>query len=176
MSELSLSEISARLRTQDNRITQNPMFCVQQKRRVVGLDPRWTDNTIWYHNGEKVDEECEGAIKVGVLDLWETVMVAFTEEGCKEYLRQNAHNLREPRIYVESFNRCPEMILLRHWLENRDVQGSTMDRLLTHCQKFIAAQEIISPETVHQTDRVIENAYEFIEVVCNIVGYHKSED
>lgn len=30
-----LFAIGEQLRTQDNRITQNPMFCVQEKRRVV---------------------------------------------------------------------------------------------------------------------------------------------
>jgi hypothetical protein len=31
-------------------------------------------------------------------------------------------------------------------------------------------------ETIYQTDRVIENAYEFIEEICNVVGYVASED
>jgi hypothetical protein len=112
-----LQLIGERLRTQDNRITQNPMFCVQQKRRIYGLDPRWTDNTVWYRNGEMVEDGTEeNAERVGYLDYWETVMVAFTEGGCNEYLRQNGHNLKEPRIYVESFNRCPEMIAIRDFL------------------------------------------------------------
>lgn len=111
-----LQEIAARLRTQDNRITENPMFCVQQKRRVTGLHRDYSDNTVWILDGEKVDPETEGAREYGIQDHWETVMTAFTEDGCKEYLRLNGHNLREPRIYVESFNRCPEMIAIREWL------------------------------------------------------------
>lgn len=47
----------------------------------------------------------------------------------------------------------------------------TKDRLLAHCRAFIEAQNITCAETVHQTDRVIENAYEFIEGICDIVGY-----
>ena len=43
------------------------------------------------------------------------------------------------------------------------------------CQKFIEDNGIYCPETVYQTDHVIENAYEFIEDICNIVGY-KEED
>ena len=50
------------------------------------------------------------------------------------------------------------------------------DALLAHCEKFIRDQRIHCPEAVHQTDRVIENAYEFIEGICNIVGYHRMED
>lgn len=110
-----LLEIAARLRTQDNRITQNPMFCVQTHRRDV-VPGGFEDETVWVLDGEEVDEGTEDAEEYGIRWRWETVMVAFTEEGCKEYLRQNGHNLSEPRIYVESFNRCPEMIAIRDWL------------------------------------------------------------
>ena len=111
-----LLAIGERLRTQDNRITQNPMFCVQEKYKIRGLDQRWTDRTEWILDGETVEPETEGAEEYGYREEWQTVMVAFTEEGCKEYLRQNSHNLRVPRIYVESFNRCPEMIAIRQAL------------------------------------------------------------
>ena len=46
-----------------------------------------------------------------------------------------------------------------------------MTDLETFCREFIAAQRITCPETIYQTDRVIENAYEFIEGVCERVGY-----
>lgn len=110
-----LLEIAARLRTQDNRITENPMFCVQTKKRDV-VPEGFSCDTVWVLDGEEVDEGTEGAEEYNIRERWETVMVAFTEEGCKEYLRQNGHNLSEPRIYVESFNRCPEMIAIRKWL------------------------------------------------------------
>ncbi len=42
-----LAQIGERLRTQDNRCTSNPMFCVQEKRREYGFDSRWTDNHVW---------------------------------------------------------------------------------------------------------------------------------
>lgn len=44
------------------------------------------------------------------------------------------------------------------------------------CQKFIKEQGIGCPETIYQTDWVIENAYTFIEDICNIVGYEEDED
>ena len=112
-----LLAIGELLRTQDNRCTSNPMFCVQEKRRVLGMDPRWTDNEIWVgEEGETSPTARRGFTRTGYRDEWHTVMVAFTEDGCKEYLRQNGHNLRTPRIYVESFNRFPEMIAIREWL------------------------------------------------------------
>ncbi len=41
---------------------------------------------------------------------------------------------------------------------------------------FIDAQNITCAETIYQTDRVIENAYEFLERLCDIVGYKESDD
>lgn len=43
-------------------------------------------------------------------------------------------------------------------------------------QNFIEAQEISCAETIYQTDRVIINAYEFIESLVEIVGYKEYED
>lgn len=49
-------------------------------------------------------------------------------------------------------------------------------RLVKHCADFIKDNEIGDSETVHQYDHVIEKAYEFIEGVCDIVGYHPCDD
>lgn len=112
-----LADIGHRLRTQDNRMTAHPMFCVQEKRREYGYDPRWTDNCVWIgEDGEVSKVEVAGFRRTGYKDSWHTVMVAFTQVGCEDYLNMNRHNLGETRIYVESFYRCPEMIALREWL------------------------------------------------------------
>jgi len=50
------------------------------------------------------------------------------------------------------------------------------EALFKYCTDFIAKQKIECAETIHQTDRVIENAYEFIEGICDIVGYSESDD
>ena len=112
-----LQNIAHNLRTQDNRITQNPMFCVQTLHRDI-VPEEFANESIWVRDGEEIEwsEVDSNTKQYGVKNRWETVMVAFTEEGCKEYLRQNGHNLNKPRIYVESFNRCPEMIAIRDWL------------------------------------------------------------
>lgn len=43
-------------------------------------------------------------------------------------------------------------------------------------EKFIINNSITCPETIYQTDRVIINSYEFIEELCNVVGYLQIED
>ena len=50
------------------------------------------------------------------------------------------------------------------------------DKLWELCQKFISDNEISCAESVSQMDHVIENAYDFLADMCDIVGYHKDED
>lgn len=109
------------------------MFCVQIKRRDVGYDTAYSDRKCWLDSANELtiyddDKDFKGEPEgdeweeFGYADRWETVMVAFTEGGCEEYLRLNGHNERrrahneEVRIYVESFYRCPEMIAIREAL------------------------------------------------------------
>lgn len=129
MSEMDvLLDIRERLKSQDNRMTANPMFCVQIKVRDVGYDPPLCEDTCWLcpvsgdvAYGSKPQDGGEW-FEYGYMDRWETVMVAFTEKGCDEYLKLDGHNVRrrahggEVRIYVDSFNRCPEMIRIREAL------------------------------------------------------------
>jgi hypothetical protein len=44
------------------------------------------------------------------------------------------------------------------------------------CKKFVNDQEIDCAETIYQCDWVIENAYEFIQEVCEVVDYKPYED
>jgi hypothetical protein len=46
-------------------------------------------------------------------------------------------------------------------------------RLFLICQEFITKQRISCVEDIYQTDRVIENAYKFIDDICEEVGYYK---
>lgn len=123
----TLAEIGERLRTQDNRITENPMFCVQIKVRDTGYDIAYCDDRCWWNAGQlevvfEKPDDLDGWEEFGYKDRWETVMVAFTEKGCEEYLALDGHNVKrrahngEVRIYVESFNRCSEMIAIRKFL------------------------------------------------------------
>lgn len=59
---------------------------------------------------------------------------------------------------------------------DREPSIKDMALLWNTCIKFIEAQRISCPETIYQTDWVIENAYEFIQDICDQVGYQESED
>lgn len=121
---MSLTQIAERLRTQDNRMTAHPMFCIQILVRDVGYDSSYFDNVCW-HNSEESEtvyeepEDLEGWEEFGYVDRWETVMVCLTEQGCHDYMKLDGHNVKnrafngQTRIYVEPFNRCYEMIEIR---------------------------------------------------------------
>lgn len=49
-------------------------------------------------------------------------------------------------------------------------------KLLELCQKFIKDNQIGCAETIGQSDRVIVNAYDFLEEMCELVGYHVEVD
>jgi hypothetical protein len=44
------------------------------------------------------------------------------------------------------------------------------------CQKFINDQRISCAESIYQCDWVSENSPEFIEQVCEIIGYYEYRD
>lgn len=39
------------------------------------------------------------------------------------------------------------------------------------CERFVMDNDIHCPESIWQMDHVIGNAYEFIEEICNTIGY-----
>lgn len=50
-----------------------------------------------------------------------------------------------------------------------------MRRLWNLCEHFIYENRIGCAETIFQVDSVAENSPEFIECVCNIVGYSNGD-
>jgi hypothetical protein len=44
------------------------------------------------------------------------------------------------------------------------------------CKNFVKDMQISCSETIYQSDKVIEEAYELIEQICEIVGYHEIQD
>ena len=124
-----IAAIIERLHTQDNRITDNPLFAVQQRRRIYGMNADYCDNAEWILDGETItldpgEAPPDRAQKVGYVDKWEFVTGCMTEQGCKDYIVANGHNLHAPRIYAYGSYRNAEFIALRKWLMSlRDTAG-----------------------------------------------------
>ncbi|EON4697453.1 ead/Ea22-like family protein, partial [Escherichia coli] len=128
----SFGIIGENIRTQDNRITSDPMFCVYQKREIVVDADYDHDRIVWVDEDgneankrhsrrlellhENFREPPEKWRRVAVKDIDEFVTCCFTEQGCKDYLAVNGHNLRLPFIYVKSGFRNAEYIGIRNWL------------------------------------------------------------
>src|SRR5688572_8305289 len=91
-------EIGQRLRTQDNRATSLPIYIVQAKRRIYGLDTQYSDNVVWHDSdGNDADEtlskeleakydetgnESDGDYtRTSYLDIWEFKTACLTEIG-----------------------------------------------------------------------------------------------
>jgi hypothetical protein len=132
-------EIRFLLHTQDNRCTAEPFFVVQEKHRIYGIDAdehdashEWmtedcdgkADDDEAKELDEKYDngEPTPGWVRVGYVDEWRDVTGCFTEQGAKQFIRINGHNLKEPRIYAKSLYRNAEMIAIRKRLMGADYQ------------------------------------------------------
>jgi hypothetical protein len=56
-------------------------------------------------------------------------------------------------------------------MAHQEIDIERLKKLWVVCEKFIENQRISCPETIGQCDRVIENAYDLIEDICDVVGY-----
>lgn len=55
-------------------------------------------------------------------------------------------------------------------------EPSVEHRLLAYCRKFIDDKDITCGEAIYQCDHIAEVAQEFIECMCEIVGFKESSD
>lgn len=128
-----IARIGKAIREQDNRITEAPIFAVQQRHRIWGVEEgdghEWRSVEEWDPVSDAKAEEMEehfdcfleapdGYARIAYVDTWEFVTACFTEAGCKEYIRINGHNLTDPRIYAYGSYRNAEWRMIRQWLLN----------------------------------------------------------
>jgi hypothetical protein len=117
-----LTKLMREINSQDNRLTQVPLYCVQTKEsRAVPEDhaTKW----IYIHECEEIDfksmtddemmetfettdkeQLCrEGIVQeIGVEYYYRTVHVALTEKHAQAYMDRYRHNLTDPIIYVKA--------------------------------------------------------------------------
>ena len=135
----SLQAIGERLRTQDNLCTDAPIFAVQQKIRVYGVEDGYAEGHIWIDDDRDHEEVSELKARrldllqyhfrdfpdhykwVGYVEQWEFVTACFTMEGAQEHIRINGHNLRESRVYAYGSFRNPEYRAVRDALMKGEV-------------------------------------------------------
>lgn len=66
------------------------------------------------------DGDCTSWERVPVIEFDEFVTACFTEEGCRNYITKNRHNLNKPFIYASSLYRNDEMISIMNFLSIGD--------------------------------------------------------
>lgn len=116
------------------------MFIVQQKREYA-CDPERSfgfDSTrdVWIDLREsvEVDDKTSRRLEAAYLSarrsrtnkyericlgtVWEFVTACFTEQGCKDFIAINGHNLKEPRIYAKGSYRNYEYQAVRNFLKD----------------------------------------------------------
>jgi len=147
-----MAEISQNLKTQDNRITADPLFVVFQKREIVTHEDFDYDRISWGSSDGEAPEEIQEQLnelygdvesdffredqithtsedgtetwqRAALKEIDEFVTACFTEAGAEAYLKSNGHNLRQPFIYVTSLFRNEEMKNLREWLSTSPGNG-----------------------------------------------------
>ena len=134
-----LEQIANNIVTQDNRITDQPMFIVQEKIRDYGYEEGYADDYEWMieegHGPEKASpavamlldrllflpnpsewKRITRAYKVGYCDRWEFVTACFTEQACEDFIRIDGHNHGELRIYAAGSFRNIEFRTIRNAL------------------------------------------------------------
>ena len=139
-----IEQIAANMARQDNLATHHPLFLVQEKVRIWGMDSDYSDEYVWAdanNEGIEADETQSLALedgrpvggsashweKIYYEDVWRFVTACFTAKACKDYIESNRHRLNSPRIYAASLYRNREMIAVREMLLAiaKEEQGAT---------------------------------------------------
>lgn len=60
--------------------------------------------------------------------------------------------------------------------QTKEERAEKAEKALALVEGFVRKQKISCPETIYQSDRVIVNAYEFIQELCDVAGYQEWVD
>lgn len=110
--------------------TRDPIFTVEKKRRIVGIDTDYAQTTGWFNTdgGEMIDAEHateleakwkegadvpDGHIRSGYIDEWEHVSSYFTKEAAQAVVDAKADAFR---VYVDSAYRNHEWQAMRAFM------------------------------------------------------------
>jgi len=127
-----LRKIVGRMDGQDNRATFQPIFVVQQKRRIYGMDDDACEK-VWIYDGSEIANTAkdlenflreyemtkaeavdQGSLyETGYMDIYESVQPFFSQKAADDYIESNRHNLKDPRVYTDSAYRNTEWQAVR---------------------------------------------------------------
>lgn len=127
----NLRQIGAEMVTQDNLMTNIPLFNVYELRKEPGYMPEFAQGMVWYGTSyreviyeERIQRELdaefsktgiepEGYKKVGFRDKKSYVTTFFTMKAAEQFIKENGRNLVRPFVYVDSGWNNEEMVEMR---------------------------------------------------------------
>ena len=134
-----LEKLGDRVVNEDNRCTAEPIFCVMEKEEIVVAEGYGHDRIVWVdEDGNEASPTQNGRLEAlynncrETPDKWRRLAVAkqdrfvtacFTEQGCKDFLAVQGHNLRQPFTYAFSLFRNEEMKQLRQLMIGMAEEG-----------------------------------------------------
>lgn len=76
-----LKEAKELLKTQDNRCTRDPIYCIMEKKRIYGYEPDYASDFIWVWDDEEIADNTNNIFQQildyydeeTILDLWESL-------------------------------------------------------------------------------------------------------
>ena len=109
----------------NDHCTRDPLFVVQKRERIYGLDGQYVDEYEWRNTDDserEADDRMIGRLealddggrdtapwgKVYYADRWEYVCAHFTREGADAFIARKRHDYRELRVYVDCQIYCWE--------------------------------------------------------------------
>ncbi len=160
----TLRDIRERIRTQDNDCTADQLFIVEQRERIYGLKPQWSDKTVWIDDEGECEPTAPGASKTNYADRWKFVTACFTRKGCEDYIAVNGHNLKEPRIYTASAYRNREWQTIRAFLLALPPQPSVAPKELEELRLRLC-QIGLDPGHYDTMEKAVEGAFGLVKTL-----------
>lgn len=89
--------------------TRDPVFCVEKRRKIAGMETDWCDDIIWIQDGEECserqsaglereyDKTCEvpyGFTRTGYVEIWEHVTSYFTQAAAEAFIKGKGDDYR----------------------------------------------------------------------------------
>lgn len=190
-----LSELSREMSTQDSHVPSNPIYIVQQRRRIYGIDPKIAGaNFVWLdlrQDGARVDADTERRLeeeyqetfacpeeyyRTGFVDRWDFVQPFFTRRGATEFIEDNATWLVDPRIVVNSARRNHEWRTVRQVILSVQVGGNApVEVSVTETQHVEQIPEDVALRAIHDlrdlSQRLVGVAKEVPEAQLQIYSF-----
>ena len=112
----------------NDHCTRDPIFIVQNRKRIAGMDGSYADEYKWINFNRDMEEADErtarrldalsddmsnernmrGWEKIYYVDIWEYVSTHLTKEAAETFIARKKHDYDELRVYVDCQLYCDE--------------------------------------------------------------------